>query len=224
MVGMSPHLGWAWDDPSPPTLAMNSAPIPTQNVALAETTPREIANLAMDRYADGDDSAFGELYDVLAPRLHKYLLRQTRSTSTADDLLQQTMLQLHATRGRFFRGADVIPWAFAIARRLLIDGYRRDKREAARTAAHALEETPSVEGADDLLQAKRTAEDVDRELARLPEAQRVVFELMKKDGLSLKAVAQVLGTTTNAVKLRAHRAHVTLRIAMGTKGGDFDGE
>jgi len=202
---------------------MDPAPPSEQTVDLEEKASREVANLAMERYSDGDEAAFSDLYDVLAPRLYNYLVRQTRDAVPAEDLLQQTMLQLHASRGSFLRGADVLPWAFAIARRLFIDGYRRQKREAARNEAHAVEEVAWVEGADDLLQSKRLALEVERELARLPEAQRVVFELMKRDGLTLREVAQVLGTTPNAVKLRAHRAHVTLRIAMNDKA-DFDGE
>lgn len=196
---------------------MNRPPSIVETVALREATSRESANQAMERYADGDDAAFGELYDVLAPKLYKSLQRQTRDAGAAEDLVQQTMLQLHASRGRFLRGADVIPWAFAIARRLFIDDYRRRKREAARTEAHAMEEVQPGEWADELLQSKRKALDIEHELARLPEAQRVVFELMKRDGLSLREVAEVLGTTPNAVKLRAHRAHVTLRIAMSEK-------
>src|SRR5262249_21114157 len=92
--------------------------------------PREAANAAMDRYASGDDSAFSELYDLIAPKLHSYLRRQTHDPVRPEDLLQQPMLQLHATRGRFMRGGEVYAWAFAIARRLLIDSYRRRKREA----------------------------------------------------------------------------------------------
>src|SRR5258708_12316377 len=83
----------------------------------------------MDRYANGDDGAFGDLYDLLAPRLYGYLVRQTRNTARAEDLVQQTFLQMHCARGRFVPGADVVPWAFAIARRLLIDGVRRSGRE-----------------------------------------------------------------------------------------------
>src|SRR5258706_3960985 len=91
---------------------------------------RDEASAAMDGYAAGNDAAFGDVYDALAPRLYGYLLRQTRDPGRAEDLLQQTMLQIHAARGRFFRGAEVVPWAFAIARRLLIDSYRRRRREA----------------------------------------------------------------------------------------------
>jgi RNA polymerase sigma-70 factor (ECF subfamily) len=83
----------------------------------------------MDRYASGEAAAFSELYALLARRLYGYLLQQTRSASQTEDLVQQTMLQIHRARGRFIRGAAVAPWAFAIARRLLIDDVRRSKFE-----------------------------------------------------------------------------------------------
>src|SRR6476646_8553344 len=91
-----------------------------------ERTNDAAADAAMERYASGDASAFGELYDRLAPRLYGYLLRQTKDFSRAEDLVQQTMLQIHCARGQFVRGAAVLPWAFAISRRLLIDETRRE--------------------------------------------------------------------------------------------------
>src|SRR4051794_9164921 len=42
---------------------------------------------AMERYADGDDAAFGEIYDALAGRIYAFLLRQTRDPARAEDLL-----------------------------------------------------------------------------------------------------------------------------------------
>lgn len=177
---------------------------------------RAAANAAMEAYARGDDSAFATLYDSLAPRLHQYLVRQTRDQSRADDLLQQTLLHMHRARGRFAPGAEVLPWAFAIARRLLIDTIRRGKYEVLGDGDQSGHETPGeVRGADDLLDSKRLAQAVERELARMPEAHRVAFELIKKEGLSVKEAAAVLGTTATAVKLRAHRAYVALRAALG---------
>src|SRR5258708_1466704 len=75
----------------------------------------------MDRYACGEASAFSELYDLLAPRLSSFLLRRTRDRSRAEDLLQQTFLQMHSTRRCFAQGAPVVRWEFAISLRLLID-------------------------------------------------------------------------------------------------------
>src|SRR5512133_3762848 len=90
------------------------------------------ADRAMERYACGDDAAFVEIYDEMAPRLHRFALRWTRSRSTAEDTVQQTLLQIHAARQRFIVGSAVVPWAYAIARRLLIDVRRRGMREELR--------------------------------------------------------------------------------------------
>jgi RNA polymerase sigma-70 factor (ECF subfamily) len=169
----------------------------------------------MERYASGDDAAFSALYDALAPRLNSYLLRQAKDPARAEDLLQQTMLQIHTARGRFLAGADVIPWAFAIARRLTIDSFRRRKHEAILDDEPAAAAASTGPAADEILHAKRLAADLEREIARLPESHRVAFELVKRDGLSLREAAQVLGTTVTAIKLRAHRAYVALRAAVG---------
>jgi RNA polymerase sigma-70 factor (ECF subfamily) len=172
----------------------------------------------MDRYARGDDAAFAEVYDAIAPRLYGYLLRQTRDAARAEDLVQQTLLQMHRARDRFIAGAEVTPWAFAIARRLFIDGIRRHRREVLLSDGDDGEEAlgaSNADAADDLVQAQETARRILRELARLPPAQRAAFELVKQEGLSLGEAAQVLGTTVAAVKLRAHRAYEALRGVLG---------
>lgn len=83
---------------------------------------------AMDRYADGDEAAFGDVYDHLAPRVYGFFVRQTGDAARAEDLVQQTLLQMHAARLADVRGSDVVPWAFCIGRRLLVDGRRRTKK------------------------------------------------------------------------------------------------
>lgn len=172
-------------------------------------------NAAMDRYAAGDATAFAELYDLMAPRLYGFLFRKTRNQSEAEDLLQQTMLRIHCARGRFIRGALVMPWAISIARRLLIDGMRREKYEVAEDAGEGSELKWALEAidcpADEALHAKQVIQMVHRVLSKLPETQRAAFELVKQDGLSHAEAAQVLGTTVTAVKLRAHRTYEALR-------------
>jgi RNA polymerase sigma-70 factor, ECF subfamily len=181
-----------------------------------------VLDAAMDRYARGDDAAFGDVYDRLAPRLFGFLLRYTRDHAKAEDVVQQTMLQMHRNRGRFMPGGEVIPWAFAIARRLLIDTHRRGGREV--LAQNDDESTTQLlvaldAPADQVAIAKEVAARLSEELAKLPENQRVAFELIKQDGLSVAEAAQALGTTVAAVKLRAHRAYEALREALAEMAG-----
>jgi RNA polymerase sigma-70 factor (ECF subfamily) len=180
---------------------------------------REKLTAAMDRYADGDEAAFGDVYDLLAARLYAFFLRQTSDPGRAEDLVQQTLLQMHAARLAYVKGSDVIPWAFAIGRRLLIDSRRRTKKEVlfatAEDDAAALDlkvERYSVP--EGLVMTRELAERAEEELEKMPESHREAYMLVKQEGLSVAQAAEVLGTTSTAVKLRAHRAYEALRAVL----------
>src|SRR3954471_10241280 len=88
-----------------------------------------VANEAMDRYADGDASAFPILYDAIAPRIEGLVRRRTRDGSRIDDIVHQTFQRIHRPRGTFIRGADGVSWAVQIARNLCLDLGVRGWRE-----------------------------------------------------------------------------------------------
>jgi RNA polymerase sigma-70 factor (ECF subfamily) len=166
------------------------------------------ANAAMDRYAEGNDEAFGELYTLLAPRLQAFLQRRTRNRERSEELVHETFLRMHVNRRHFARGAQVTPWAFAIARRLLIDDYRK-VRELPEP------EEGRSEGIDTLVALRRIGARLAEELGKIPEQHREAFSLVQLDGLSMAEAAEVLGTTVPAVKLRAYRTYEALRERLG---------
>jgi RNA polymerase sigma-70 factor (ECF subfamily) len=185
------------------------------DIIRAATPPKDEAGAAMERYAAGDDAAFADLYDLLKPRLYAYLVRRTRDLDQAEDLLQQTLLQVHRARGSFIPGADVLPWVFAIARRLVIDSVRKTKREVTLASDVDLANVAAAAGfADDVVQAQQLKRRLERALERLPEPQRIAFELLKRRGLSLSETAECLHITVGAVKLRLFRAQEALRAAL----------
>jgi RNA polymerase sigma-70 factor (ECF subfamily) len=175
------------------------------------------ADLAMDRYARGDDAAFAPLYTALSPRLFAYLRRRTQNVCAAEDLLQQTFLQIHRARATYLAGADVGVWATAIARRLVVDALRKSRRQVPLASDDEVAARPPVSRhprADDLVCTKELALLARRELARLPKSQQTAFDLIRGEELSAGDTALALGATRNAVKLRAHRARVALRDAL----------
>ncbi|HEY1537306.1 MAG TPA: hypothetical protein VGF76_24965, partial [Polyangiaceae bacterium] len=58
----------------------------SDSTVLPGRNARAEANELMERYASGDDSVFADLYEVLAPPLYRYLVRQTRDPIRAEDL------------------------------------------------------------------------------------------------------------------------------------------
>ncbi len=197
-------------------LAADSATAEGAVAEAAAPSGGERANAAMERYARGDDAAFAAVYDAVAPRIHAYLMRQTRDRGAADDLLQKTLLQIHRKRGTYATGFAVLPWAYAIARRLCIDEFRRRKSDLLWSARELADDHRLAGGApDDDLACCQLAEQIQVELSRMPETQRMAFELLRIEGLSHDEAAQVLGTTVSAVKLRAFRAYAAIRAVLG---------
>jgi RNA polymerase sigma-70 factor, ECF subfamily len=182
------------------------------------------ADAAMERYSNGDSAAFAELYDAIAPRLLGFLRKATRDGVATEDLMQQTFLQIHRARGSFIPGAPVMPWALAIAKRLVIDSARRQRVElglfmnAPVDDDRMTSEPTATAAADDALHARRLEQRVQQRLDDLPETQRTAYQLVKQEGLSLKRAAEALGTSVTAVKLRTHRAYLALRAVLGEEG------
>ena len=172
----------------------------------------------MARYCDGDASAFRELYALVAPRLFGYLLKMARQRAIAEDLLQQTFLKVHRARSAYVRGADPVPWIYAIAHRTFLDEARKQKRAVVRVGEgdQLPEQQADLRGdADD----RRDEPRADPELltaaldalAELPAQQREAVVLTKLDGKSVAEAAEIAGTTVGAMKVRAHRGYEALR-------------
>lgn len=172
--------------------------------------PRSTATLEelMERYVDGDAAAFELLYRRVASKLFGYLLRLTRQRERAEDLLQITFSKVHRARASYLRGAPVLPWFIAIARRSFLDERRAAASRAEDLSNDGIVPEPSDPGeglGNDVTEA------LERALDRLPESYREAISLTKISGLSVAEAAEVLGTTPTAVKLRVHRGYLALR-------------
>jgi RNA polymerase sigma-70 factor (ECF subfamily) len=172
----------------------------------------------MAAYQAGELAAFESLYDSLAPKLRAYLLSLTWSRQRAEDLLQESFLQLHRSRHTYRRGRPVLPWAFAIARHVFLMDRRAARRKARyETLAPAeLPEVPVPAAVEKLAAASLVRE----ALSRLDGDRREAVVLHHVFGLSFAEIGSLLGIRAGTAKLRAHRAIHALRKALG--GNDTD--
>jgi RNA polymerase sigma-70 factor (ECF subfamily) len=178
------------------------------------------ASEVMGRYCAGERAAFDRLYQLLAPRILAYLWGLIGEKATAEDLLQLTFLKVHEARAAYVRGANPIPWIYTIAHRTCLDEMRKRKRSRIRlTKDGDLPAGPAADlagGAHDA-QPEAISESAAAAMAaleHLPESQRQALILTKVHGRSHAEAAMITGTTPGAIKLRAHRAYVTLRLLM----------
>jgi RNA polymerase sigma-70 factor (ECF subfamily) len=175
----------------------------------ARTAAGESDEELMARFCQGEATAFDALFQRYSRPVHGYLTRLTGSASAAEDLVQLTFLSVVRARGRFQEGARVKPWLYAIATNAARDHQRRNKRPEELTEEGELPVTVAADTAGPRdTGLERT---VQRALDMLPEGQRIPIVMHRFEGMSFAEIAEAMGLTESAVKVRAHRGYARLR-------------
>ena len=169
----------------------------------------------MERYQQADPDAPAALVGALSPALLRFFKSQVATREQADDLLQQTWLRIHRVRHTYRPGEPVLPWIYAIARRVRVDGYRRTRRITLREIAMDVLPEQAAQA-----EARNLGPTFDTLVGALPEAQREVVTMLKVGGLTLEEVARATSSTVGAVKQKAHRAYTRLRKLLQVQAGE----
>ena len=168
----------------------------------------------LERYQQADAAATTELIRRLSPELLRFFLAREATRMEAEDLLQNTWLRIHKARHTYRAGAPVLPWVFAIAKHVRVDGYRKRRRiQQYESATESLPERPLPQDA-----APAEVPTFESLIADLPESQREVLTMLKVNGLSLEEVALATASTVGAVKQKASRAYAKLRTLLSSSG------
>jgi RNA polymerase sigma-70 factor (ECF subfamily) len=174
----------------------------------------------MAAYQAGDLDAFEQLYAVLSPALGRWMRTCARDGAEADDLVQETFLQIHRARHTYDAAYPVAPWAYAIAQHVWLMHRRARSR---RPQPH--------ENVDDLnlgvrAEVDRYAEraEVRDALAALPASRRRPVIWHHVLGFSFREIAVRLGIRETAAKLRSSRGMAELRTRFGSKRGHTNDE
>lgn len=163
----------------------------------------------MGGYLAGRIDAFDGLYAALAGRIRGYLTSLCRNSTLADDLVQETFMQLHRSRHTYEPGRPVAPWVFAIARHVYLmhnRGTHRRLRFEERLAGEVAR-APQVDEASAWIDRDALAD----ALKNVPADQRDAVMLHHVEGWSFGEIADRLGIKGNAAKTRAFRGMRTLR-------------
>jgi RNA polymerase sigma factor (sigma-70 family) len=165
----------------------------------------------MRRVQDGDAEAYVRLLREITPLL-RATIRRTRAflqPHDVDDLLQMTLLAIHAVRATYDPARPFLPWLMAIARNQIAEGARRYARRAGRE--EPLPETFSDTEANMVEESCGDPEAMRRAIAVLPTAQRRAIEMLKLKEMTLKEAAAATGMSIAALKVATHRAMRALR-------------
>lgn len=160
------------------------------------------------RIRSGDENAIRELYATYGQRLYTYALRLTNDPTTAEDVVQETLITLWRTADTFRGEGRFIAWLLGIV--------HHKAMKTLRHISEPLDATGETVGAtnaspEEQAQAGDMKRWVQQGLKSLSAEHRAVLELVFYQGLSLNEVAEVCNCPLGTVKSRLNYARQHLR-------------
>jgi len=169
---------------------------------------------------DGSDVLFTELVHRYERELYRYLARYLGDPTLADDVFQNTFLQIHLKRGLYENGRLFRPWLYAIATHQAVDALRKAGRHPTVSLDQRASPNPSEAEAGsllDLLVSEGTGplaqlEEQERHqwvrdsIQRLPDSLRQTLILAYHQDLKYREIAEILKIPVGTVKSRLHAA------------------
>ncbi len=149
------------------------------------------------------------LFDQYHGELYGYLARLLNDRSTAEDLVQETFLRAYRARAQLAGIENPRAWLYRIATNLALNAIHRQKRFAWLPWNAARPESRQGDFSDEI----STGSAVEKALARLSPEFRIPLLLSSHFGFSIAEVAEALGTSQGAVKVRLSRAREMFRQA-----------
>ncbi|WP_374971288.1 ECF RNA polymerase sigma factor SigK [Terrabacter sp. BE26] len=169
------------------------------------------------RAATGDETAFAELYDAVAPRLFGLVRRVVRDPAQSEEVTQEVFLEIWRHSARFDPGkGGAMAWMLTIAHRKAVDRVRAAEAARARDEGYGasnqdVTHDSTAEAAVERLDAER----VHRALETLTPVQRQALELAYLSGYTHTEVASMLDLPLGTAKTRIRDGLIRLRDTLG---------
>lgn len=188
------------------------------STSTAQAADRPIDPLRMDQelialILKGDRNAFGVLVKRYSDPLYRHALGMTGSPDVAEDILQASFIKAFQHLGEVHGRFDA--WVF----RIVANGCKDWLKNIRRThLSYDEDDQPSsFSKPDEDLDRTELRTDLDGALSALPGSLREAFVMKHVEGRSYEEMADLLGTTVGALKMRVHRAREALQSLLEEK-------
>ncbi len=167
---------------------------------------------AVRRVLAGDQEAFAEIYDAYFRRVYAFTLKRVGDPAEAEDLTQETFVQLYRSLKSYEGRSSLLTWTFGIAHNVCSRYFRHCSRwMVGPRDARTLDERPVESTIERRVDAGRVLERCEQVLAtsRRP-AHQEIFHLRYGESHSIRTIAQKVGKTNEAVKVSLRRSRNAL--------------
>lgn len=162
---------------------------------------------------NGDQNAFGHLYELYFERVYRYVRSLLREHSDAEDVTAEVFIKVMRALPRYSEKGQFTAWLFRIARNETFNYIKKRKRrrEVPLLENITIQDDPEVE-----IEERELLEKTFQAMHYLTDLQREVLTLRFGEDLSIKETAELMGRSTQAVKFLQVSALRALRRQLRT--------
>lgn len=173
---------------------------------------RERERALVARVIDGDPAAFSQIYESYFPRVYAFTLKRIGDPAEAEDLTQETFVQLYRSLPSFEGRSSLLTWTFGIAHNVCSRYFRHCSRwMVGPKDARELDDEPVDASIERKVDAGRVLERCDEVLeANRRPAHQEIFHLRYGESHSIRSIAEKVGKSNEAVKVSLRRSRTVL--------------
>lgn len=167
----------------------------------------------MLKVKSGDLDKMALLFKRYHRPLYGFLFHMTGKQQESEDMVQEVFYRMLRSRHTFTGEGEFKTWMYHLARNIVKDYYRKEKRTGNSYEANAFSEKLAGGAlADEVVQKKQDIEQLQQAINNLSDESREVLVLSRYQELKYAEIANILGISEGAVKVRIHRAITQLKV------------
>jgi RNA polymerase sigma-70 factor (family 1) len=159
----------------------------------------------------GNTNAFDELFLRYHDKLLGFALQYTKQLEVAEEITSELFVKIWLKRSTLSAVLNPEVYLFVAIKNACLNWIRADKKRNAffsATDEELMQKIPNSEG--NLVEEKELVKILDLTVSALPEQRRIIFKLIKEQGLKRHEVAEILGISVRTVENQLHKALINL--------------
>lgn len=153
---------------------------------------------------------YEKIYFSTKDRLISFVRTNIRNNSIADDIIQECYIRLWEKLETLQDDHTIVALLRKYAHNLIIDYVRKTARETLRHTVYQQQQDATCT-ADNQLLLKEMLQDYDSVIQALPQKRRIIYRMVREEGLSHREIAARLNISTNTIEKHMNEALHTLR-------------
>lgn len=155
--------------------------------------------------------AFNGIVDTYSERMYWHVRRFLCSHEDTDDLLQDIFIKIWSALPSFRGDSQLYTWLYRIATNMALNQLRKIRRENAVSIENVGEIMASRIDEDPYFNGNTLQRELHKAIQRLPEKQRLVFNMRYFDDMKYEDISEITGTSVGALKASYHHAYIKIR-------------